>query len=242
MKVPRIHSAPLRSQLTIHRPSVQRRPRLYGYVRSREQRPRSPKDSLRQQSGELTAWAERRGLAFTEVMIEQGSDVHVPLFKRPQGKAVFERMQAGDWLVAARFDRLFGLPEDAHESLTLARKRKFEVHALDVDAGHWCLAKSRALNTVLIAFADDTRYGQSLQRKAVKANEAALGKYRGGRPPFGFRVGPGGVLEEVAAEQAFIVQLHAMHAQKFSLEKMRQAGLTLGHSLTRPGILKIVKR
>ncbi|WP_232629617.1 recombinase family protein [Methylobacterium sp. Leaf118] len=242
MKAPRIHSAPHPSPPTIRNPSVQRHPRLYGYVRSREQRPRSPKDSLKQQSDELTAWAGRRGLVFFEVMFEQGSDVHVPLFKRPQGKAVLERMQDGDWLVAARFDRLFGLPEDAHESLTLARERKFEVHALDVDAGRWCLAKSRALNTVLIAFAGYTRYGQSLQRKAVKANEATLGKYRGGRPPFGFQVGPAGVLEEVADEQTFIMQLHEMRAQNFSYKKLQQFGVERGYHLTGPGIRKILMR
>lgn len=195
-----------------------------------------------QQRGELTAWAETRGLTFTEVLVEVGSDVNVSLFKRPQGKAVLERMRDGDWLVAARFDRLFGLPEDAHESLALARKAKFEVHALDVDAGRWCLAKNRPLNTILIAFVDGTRYGQSLLRKAVKANEAALGKYRGGRPPFGFRVGPGGVLEEVADEQTFIMQLHEMRAQNFSYEKLQQFGVERGYRLTGPGIRKILMR
>jgi len=240
MRPPRLH--PSVSVRPTRRASPRPAPRIYGYVGSCEQRPRSPKDLIEPQQEALDAWASGASVAFAHVFVERGFDKGCALFEREQGKAALRRMRPGDRLIAARFERLFASPEHAHASLALARERKFAVCALDVDAGRLRLEGSRSLDAILLALAADTTYARSLQGKAVKGEAVKLGRYRGGQPPFGYSIGANRELVPVPEELAFIAQLHRMKADKFTLEQMRQAGLELSHDLTRAGIGKILKR
>ncbi|MHC2019981.1 recombinase family protein [Methylobacterium sp. CM6247] len=230
------------SQWGSRRASTSPPARVYGYVRSRELRARHASDQIEPQRLALDAWAASAGIIFDEVYVERGFGADCPLFKRTQGKAALARLQPNDVLVAARFDRLFGAAEDAHASLALARQQKFAICALDVHGGQSGLETDESLATILMALAGGTKYAVSLERKAAKNRQSELGRYKGGRVPFGYLVNSEGGLVPDPAQQDFLTQLHRMKLSNATGEQMRQAALEQGFSLTAAGIGKILKR
>ncbi|KQP04533.1 hypothetical protein ASF26_10360 [Methylobacterium sp. Leaf93] len=199
-------------------------------------------DQIEPQRLALDAWAASVGIIFDDVYVERGFGADCPFNKRTQGKAALARLQPNDVLVAARFDRLFGGAEDAHASLALARQRKFAIRALDVRGGQAELETDESLANILLALAGGTRYAVSLKRKAVKDKQSELGRYKGGRVPFGYLVDPEGRLVPDPAQRAFVSQLHRMKLSEATGEQMRLAALEQGFTLTTAGIGKILKR
>ena len=240
MKTPSVKT--VASQWRSRRASTSPPLKVYGYVRSRELRPRHASDQIEPQRKALDAWAASVGAIFDDVYVERGFGSDCPLFERTQGKAALAHLQPGDVLMASRFDRLFGAAEDAHASLALARQRKFAIRALDVCGGQLELETDESLATILKALAAGTKYAVSLQRKAVKDRQSDLGRYKGGLAPFGYFVDSEGGLVPEPGQQAFLAQLHRMKLSNATGEQMRRAALEQGFHLTPAGIGKILKR
>lgn len=216
--------------------------RIYGYVRSGRDRPRRATELIAPQQEAINAWAVREQKDVTIWRPDLRAGAALPLFQRPRGKELQAALRHGDTIVAARFDRLFGDPLDAHKTLVHARQLGIHVRALDVADGRHDLERNPSTLAILSAFTADSDFQRSLDQKAVKQDQAQQGRYRGGTVPFGSRVADDGALVRDEAQQEFISELRRCRRQGLTYEKLATFSEAHGHSLTAAGIRKILNR
>lgn len=206
---------------------------VYAYTASETAKGRRPDPRIHQQEAEIGVWASEHGFRIAEHVAEHGFDPAQRFDQRPEGKRLLGMVRRGDVVIAAKFDRLFGAPDDAHATLAMARERGVHFRALDLGEGNQNLERNDDLATVLLAVsAAHTNYPKSLAGHRVKRRESAAGNYLGGRPKFG----------STTAEQQHIAALRWQQSLGATLEKLRQFSDQAGFPLTRAGIKKILDR
>lgn len=216
-------------------------PLVYGYVRSGAVRPRRESETIEPQQIAIRAWAGRSVRQVSVWPPDLGVPTTIPLFNRPRGRDLWATVRAGDTIVAARFDRLFGTPEDAHACLTQARQTGVHICALDIGGGNLKLEQSAPALAILLAVAT-TKYRHSLDQKVIKQGQAERRRFRGGHVPFGFRVADKGTLVRDEVQQAFIAQLRQMRQEGMTYDELEKFARAQDHRLTGPGIHKILAR
>lgn len=102
---------------------------LYGRVSTDKQE--NGRDA---QVARLKEWAARAGIAFdAEFLDEDVSALSVRLQDRPQGKLLWDRLEAGDIVVATRMDRMFRRLADMATTIDAWRKLGVRLKLLDMD-------------------------------------------------------------------------------------------------------------
>ena len=110
---------------------------------------------------------------------------------------------------------------------------KFSLWLLDL--GNDCSGNgiSELIVTVLAAVAQFERSLISERIKDAKAQLRATGRHQGGTRPFGWRIGKGGKLVKVPAEQAGLADMRRLHADGMSLRDIANTlngrGLSISH-------------
>ena len=177
---------------------------VYGYARVSTDRQATDGESLDVQTRQIDGYAHMMGLTVDHRFIERGVSGSRPLAERPEGRALVERLEAGDVVITAKLDRMFRSALDALDVLAKLKARGVSLHMIDLGGDVTANGISKLVFTILSAVAEAERDRIRERVATTKADQRARGRYLGGKVPFGFRVSQAGDLEPDARQQAII--------------------------------------
>lgn len=195
---------------------------VYGYVRVSTLRQASEGDSLASQQSQLQGYAQMKNLMISNIVVEDGVSGAIPLHERPKGGPLFDLLQAGDVVIAAKLDRLFRSALDALTVTDDLKKRGVGVHLLDLGGDIAGNGLSKLFLTIAAAFAEAERDRIRERIGQAKRWQREKGEFLGGtKPPLGFRRVEGSKLLEVDEEgQRALLYIKRARKSGLSLEKI----------------------
>lgn len=175
--------------------------------------------------------------------VDRGVSAAKPLVERPEGARLLAELAPGDVVVATKLDRMFRSALDALSVLEGLRERGISLHLIDMGGDVTGNGIARLMFTVLAACAEMERERIRERIRDVKRDQRARGRWLGGRrPPFGWRVGDGGILEEDEREQASLRVAREMHGRGASLRRIAAVLRERGTPLSYQGVGKALRR
>ena len=174
----------------------------YGYCRVSTSRQATDGESLAVQRRQIEGYAHMQGMVLDAVCVEEGVSGSIPISARKVGGPLFEMLERGDVLIAAKLDRLFRSALDALTVVEQLKARGVSLHLLDLGGDIAGNGLSKLFLTIVAAFAEAERDRIRSRVSDVKSDQKARGRFLGGkRPPFGWRVDFTGGLVKHADEQ-----------------------------------------
>lgn len=217
-------------------------PRVFGYCRVSTAQQADEGLSLDVQQRQLEGWAHMQGRVVDAVFVERGVSGSVPMQERPEGARLWAGLRSGDTVVAAKLDRLFRSALDALNVVEELKERGVHLVLLDLGGDISGNGLSKLFLTVAAAFAEAERDRIRERVTQVKRDQAARGRYLGGKVPFGFRVGEDGALEPVPAEQEVIATARALRAQGEPIRAVQaEVARRHGRRLSLDALLRVTK-
>jgi DNA invertase Pin-like site-specific DNA recombinase len=194
--------------------------------------------SLDSQQAAIEAAATMRGEAIAHVFTDDGVSASIPFAKRPEGAALFERVEAGDTIIATKLDRMFRNSLDALNTLDALRERGVDLVLLDLGTSSVTTnGIGRVLFTVMGAFAQfDRERIKERQAEGIAAKRAKNG-HVGGLAPFGYKTvgeGKSAILITDEGEQKTIAHARKLRAEGLTLRRIADQLAREGH-LSRAG-------
>ena len=117
------------------------------------------------------------------------------------------------------------------------RKGGISLHMIDLGGDVTGNGVSKLVFTILSAVAEAERDRTRERVAETKRDQRQRGRYLGGTPPFGWRVGEDGALVAIPEQQAAIRRIRRLKAQGLALrtiaETMRDAGVQISHVAVR---------
>lgn len=213
----------------------------YGYVRV-STKPQTEGDSLEVQERMVQGRALQDGLKLTHVFVERGVSGARRLQDRPQGKALLDVLKAGDSVIASKLDRCFRSASDALDVLVRLKAQKVSLILLDLGGDVTGSGVASLIFSILAAVAEFERQRIGDRVAEMKEHEKSVGKYRGGKRPFGYRPNEARLLEPVPEEAAGLSLILKLAGDGVSLRKI-QAALadSLGVKLSHVAINRVVR-
>jgi putative DNA-invertase from lambdoid prophage Rac len=209
--------------------------KIHAYIRVSTDKQVQDGDGLDIQDRQIRGYAMTRGWDIAETIVEDGVSGRTPVADRPAAGPVFAKK--GDVVVAAKLDRLFRRASDALNTVEALQRKGVAVHVTDL--GELTNGVSKLFLTIVAAFAEEERRVIGERTKSAKAHQRKLGRFLGGRAPFGYRAVPvagersAKDLVEDPAEQAVLVEMRQLKAQGKSLraiaQTMRARGIRISH-------------
>jgi putative DNA-invertase from lambdoid prophage Rac len=184
----------------------------------------------------IARYAMAHGLEVDQTFVETGVSGWVPMADRPQGKPLLDRLKGGDVVIITKLDRMFGGALDALDLLAELKERGISLHVIDLGGDVTGDGISKLVFTILswVVAAGGERTA------AVRRDQRACGRYLGGIPPFGWRVGDTGELVGVAEQQEALTQMRRLREIGTTLraiaEQMRADGIQISHT----GVKKVL--
>jgi putative DNA-invertase from lambdoid prophage Rac len=184
----------------------------------------------------IAGYAVARGLQVDQTFVETGVSGWVPLADRPQGKPLLDRLKGGDVVIITKLDRMFGGALDALDLLAELKARGISLHVIELGGDVTGDRIGQVVFTILswVVAAAGERVA------AVRREQRARGRYLGGIPPFGWRVGDGGELVAVPEQQEALTRMHRLSANGATLRaiaaQMRADGFQISHT----GVKKVL--
>jgi putative DNA-invertase from lambdoid prophage Rac len=194
---------------------------VFGYVRvSTAEQAADDRSSLAEQERRITGAVMmlegKIGETIPQMVRDEGVSGSVPLKKRRNGGPLMTRLQAGDYLIAAKLDRLFRSAEDA---LVVARElQERKVHLILTDLGSDPVTGngiSKLFFTLLAAIAEFERTRILERMNEGRGAKAKKGGHIGGDAPYGYRVegaGKAARLVEDPEEQKIVGKIRKLRA------------------------------
>ena len=211
--------------------------RCYGYCRVSTVAQADEGESLDVQQRQLAGYAQMNGLTIDRVFVERGVSGSKPIADRPQGAALLAALQPGDVLITPKLDRMFRSALDALNVLGSLRKGGISLHMIDLGGDVTGNGVSKLVFTILSAVAEAERDRTRERVTETKRDQRQRGRYLGGTPPFGWRVGEDGALVAIPEQQAAIRRIRRLKAQGLALrtiaETMQAAGVQISHVAVR---------
>jgi putative DNA-invertase from lambdoid prophage Rac len=167
---------------------------VFGYARvSTAEQAADDRASLAEQERRIRGAAMmlegKIGETTPQMVRDEGVSGSVPLKKQKHGGPLMAQLQAGDWLIAAKLDRLF---RSAEHALVVARElQERKVHLILVDLGSDPVTGngiSKLFFTLLAAIAEFERTRVLERMNEGRAGKAKRGGHIGGDAPYGYRV------------------------------------------------------
>src|ERR1700733_5619517 len=174
--------------------------RCYGYARVSTTMQADEGESLAVQQRQLFGYAQMNGLTIDKVFVERGVSGSKPLGDRPQGAALLAVLKAGDVVITPKLDRMFRSALDALDVLGRLKQAGVSLHMIDLGGDTTGNGVSKLVFTILSAVAEAERDRTRERITEVKRDQRQRGRYLGGTPPFGWRVGEAGELVPVAKQ------------------------------------------
>lgn len=193
-----------------------RDPRLVvAYLRVSTQEQAEEGVSLESQDRAVRAHCIAHGLEVSKVICDAGVSASKPLSKRDGGQELTDIIGHSEvgGVVAMKLDRLFRSSVDCLTTVEAWKRRSVALHVLDM--GGVSVDTSSAIGglflAILAAFGEMERRLISERTTAALATKRANGQQTG-RVPYGYDVGPGGVLVPIESELATVAAIKAMRA------------------------------
>lgn len=196
------------------------------------------KTSLEEQERIGRGFAMAKGFAQFDVAVytDAGVSATIPLRKRPSGARLLEDVKAGDFIFAAKLDRMFRSASDALNMSEIFKEKNINLVLFDLGSDPVNGSGiSQFFFTVIAAVAqlERTMIRERLLsgKKAKKAN----GGHIGGKTPYGFQVigkGREARLEPVAEEQKVIGKV-----RELIVDRPYLSGTYLAQQLANEGLV-----
>ena len=196
-------------------------PSIYGYARVSTTQQADEGQSLGVQQRQLEGWAHMQGATLAGVYVERGVSGSTPLGDRPEGTRLLTTLERGDTVVAAKLDRMFRSALDALQTIEAFKAQGISLVLLDLGGDVSGNGISKLVLTILAAVAEAERDRIRERVATVKKDQRDRGRYLGGKPPIGYRVGPEGALERDEQQQAAILRAVAMRQSGTPLRTIR---------------------
>jgi putative DNA-invertase from lambdoid prophage Rac len=212
--------------------------RCYGYARVSTTMQADEGESLDVQQRQLAGYAQMKGLTIDRVFVERGVSGSKPLGDRPQGSALLAALQAGDVVITAKLDRMFRSALDALDVLRRLKQAGVSLHMIDLGGDTTGNGVSKLVFTILSAVAEAERDRTRERITEVKRDQRQRGRYLGGRPPFGWRIGDAGELVPVPEQQAAIRRMRKLKDQGLALRVIADTMTASGVQISHVGVKK----
>lgn len=186
---------------------------VYGYARVSTLIQAREGESLEAQRRQVTSYAQSKGLELPEanVFVEAGVSGSVEFQARPEGKRLYDLVQAGDMIVFPKLDRAFRNTRNALNVLHEMKAKGVHIHFIDLGGDVTGNGIGAIVFTILAAFATFERERIATRIREVKQLKMSQGKFTGGKRAFGYDV-IDGVKTPRADEQAVIEQMKTLRA------------------------------
>ena len=216
---------------------------VYGYARVSTLRQANEGESLAVQQRQIEGYAHMHGLTIDAVCVEEGVSGSIPIRDRKVGGPLFDMLERGDVLIAAKLDRLFRSALDALTVVEELKRRGVKLHLLDLGGDIAGNGLSKLFLTIVAAVAEAERDRIRERIQGSKSDQKARGRFLGGRrPPFGWAKTAEGMLVEAPDEQKALRAAERKLAGGASLRDvsamMRAAGFDISHE----GLRKVMAR
>jgi putative DNA-invertase from lambdoid prophage Rac len=213
---------------------------VYGYARVSTSRQAEDGESLDVQQRTMSGYALMHGLTVDRMFVERGVSGSTPLADRPQGTALLAALKAGDVLITAKLDRMFRSALNALDVLANLKERNVNLHMIDLGGDVTGNGISKLVFTILSAVAEAERDRIRERVAQVKQDQKDRGRYRGGKVPFGYRVGGDGALVSDDAQQAAIQVAYRMRADGATMRAILAALEKNGHHLSLGAVHRVL--
>jgi len=163
---------------------------VYGYARVSTLMQAREGESLEAQRRQVTSYAQSKGLELLEanVFVEAGVSGSVEFQARPEGKRLYELVQAGDMIVFPKLDRAFRNTRNALNVLHEMKAKGVHIHFIDLGGDVTGNGIGAIVFTILAAFATFERERIATRIREVKQLKMSQGKFTGGKRAFGYDV------------------------------------------------------
>lgn len=184
---------------------------MFGYVRVSTVTQAREGESLEAQRRQVVSYAASKGLelANDNVFVEAGVSGSTEFQQRPEGKRLFDQLQAGDMVIFPKLDRAFRNTRNALNVLHELKALGVHVHFIDLGGDVTGNGIGAIVFTILSAFATFERERIATRIREVKQLKKAQGKFTGGKRAFGFDV-VDGVKVARSDEQIVIAAMRTM--------------------------------
>jgi putative DNA-invertase from lambdoid prophage Rac len=183
---------------------------------------------------------DQRGQPLDQVVVEAGVSGAVPFYERPEGGRLWELVQKGDTVVAAKLDRMFRSAADCLTVVEAFKARGASLFLLDLNGGADDVSGNgiaRLFLTIVSAFAEFERDRIGERIRQTKRQQKARGEYLGGPPPFGYAHDAERRLVPVPEQQKAIRRIQKLAAEGLSPYKisddLKASGVKLSHVTVR---------
>jgi DNA invertase Pin-like site-specific DNA recombinase len=174
-----------------------------------------------------------QGLVIDKGFVERGVSGSKPLGDRPQGAALLAVLKSGDTIITPKLDRMFRSALDALDVLGKFKAAGISLHMIDLGGDTTGNGVSKLVFTILSAVAEAERDRTRERITEVKRDQRQRGRYLGGTPPFGWRVGEAGELVPVPEQQRALKRMRTLRAKGLALrtiaDEMTAAGVQISH-------------
>jgi putative DNA-invertase from lambdoid prophage Rac len=205
----------------------------YGYCRVSTIKQADEGESLEVQERTVAGYALMHGMAVDQVFVERGVSGSKPLSDRTQGAALLAVIRPGDTVITPKLDRMFRSALDALGVLADLKAKGVSLHMIDLGGDVTGNGISKLVFTILSAVAEAERDRTRERITEVKRDQRTRGRYLGGVPPFGWRVGDGGELVAVPEQQKALARMRMMRASGTALraiaEQITAEGVKISH-------------
>jgi DNA invertase Pin-like site-specific DNA recombinase len=209
---------------------------VYGYARVSTVMQADEGESLDVQRRQIAGYAQMNGLTVARTFVERGVSGSKPLADRP-GAKLLTALEPGDVMITAKLDRMFRSALDALDVLSRLKARGVAPHMIDLGGDTTGNGVSKLVFTILSAVAEAERDRTRERITEVKRDQKQRGRFLGGVPPFGWRVGEAGELVPVPAQQKAIVRMRTLRAEGLAFRaiaaRMKEAGFPVSHMTVR---------
>lgn len=211
---------------------------VYGYVRVSSIRQSEEGQSIETQISKLKSYAKLHDFEIEEIFIDRGVSGAVPLFKRPMGRELLERVIKGDTILVTKLDRAFRSSVDALSCVDKLSKLDIKMHLLDF-GGDVCSSDGagRLFFAMLSAFSQFERERLGERVRETKFHMRQAGRFLGGSRTLGFQIDDQGYLVSDPKEQLIISKILRLRNQGLPLReiasKVSVPERTVSHSTVR---------
>jgi putative DNA-invertase from lambdoid prophage Rac len=188
----------------------------------------------------IAGYAQMHGMAVEKVYVERGVSGSKPLGDRLEGAALLATIKPGDTVITPKLDRMFRSALDALDVLAKLKASGISLHMIDLGGDTTGNGVSKLVFTILSAVAEAERDRTRERITEVKRDQRNRGRFLGGTPPFGFKVGDDGDLVPIPDQQKAIETMRRLRAKGLALraiaEKLKAAGIPISHQ----GVKKVL--
>ncbi|MEZ5528221.1 MAG: recombinase family protein [Gammaproteobacteria bacterium] len=174
-------------------------------------------EQLARERQALREYCAARGWTAADFVVDHAAPWASDFAEREQGRALLERLQAGDRLLVYSLERVFSSCYDASATIERFRDSGIALQVVELD-GDVCNT-GFTLDVVRAArlFAGLERRRSVERIRNVKRSQRSKGRYLGGSRPFGYMIHSNGRLIEHPLEQKVLKRIMQLRDQGKSL-------------------------